>query len=95
VTSGDLAVSPDEFVQIVRRAHDYAVKKNIAVVSLECGETAYFGSEEFYNSHRRSNVNCYVINNQFVDLFKTIESYGQFTSYIKTFSKQSVIQQSL
>jgi len=95
VTSGDLAVSPDEFVQIVRRAHDYAVKKNIAAVSLVCGETAYFGSEEFYNSHRRSNVNCYVINNQFVDLFKTIESYGQFTSYIKTFSKQSVIQQSL
>ncbi len=92
VTSGDLSVSPDDFVQKVRRAHDYAVKKNIAVVSLVCGETAYFGDDEFYLSHRRSQINCYVINNQHVDLFKTIESYNQFTTYIRTFSKQSVIQ---
>jgi hypothetical protein len=92
VTDGDLAVSPDAFIQKVRFAHDYAVKKNIPTVSLVHGETDCIGSDDFYYSTKRSGVNGYVINNQFVDLFKTIQSYGQLTSYMKTFSRQSVIQ---
>jgi len=92
VTDGDLAVSPDAFIQKVRFAHDYAVKKNIPTVSLVHGETDCIGSDDFYYSTKRSGVNGYVINNQFVDLFKTIQSYGQLTSYMKTFSRQSVIK---
>ncbi len=92
VTDGELVVTPDEFVQKVRRAYDYMTQNNIAVMSLVCGETAYFGSNEFYTSHRKSKISCYIVNNRFVDQFKTIESYNQLTSYIKTFSKQSVIR---
>jgi hypothetical protein len=92
VTGGDLAVTPDEFVQKVRRAYNYMTQNNVAVMSLMCGETAYFGPNEFYESHRKSKIKCYIVNNKCLELFKTIESYDQLTSYIKIFSKQSVIK---
>jgi len=88
----ELNVTSERFVHKVKSAHSFMVKNNISVIALVSGETAYLGSDEFYKSHRRSDIDAYVINHMFLNKFKTIQSLNEFNTYIKLFSTHAIVK---
>lgn len=86
-----LNIAPDQFIQAVRHAHKYLVENNESIIGLVTGDTPTFETTPYYKSNKK-NIDAYVINNNHLHQFKTIESLPKLYSYVKLFSTKSLVK---